>query len=327
MKDKQTTDSASSDPDAEFWQNPPIHPEAQKLPKMSDADLDELRRDIFENGLREPIDIFVDNREEANGAKGPFPKSLMDGRNRWEAIKRLGYKSPLEVSKHGVRYHYAIKWDRKRKRWVQDCDPVKFILSKNVYRRHLTPEHKRQAIAYYIQADPTASDSKIAQDLNVSPNTVKNTRKKSDQNLQNAKNDHKPIERARAAIRENPDASIREIAKLAGVGFGVAQKAKRETAPQAKTEPSAKQEAAKEFASDADETPEPESTEADTKKDEPAAVEPEDSLSQIADSAGKLLRLCRESESVREKLKDFAVAGELLGISSSLDGILIDLAD
>jgi hypothetical protein len=73
MKNKQVTGSTSSDVDAEFWRDPPIHSAAMMLPLMTDEEIEVLRRDILENGLREPIDIFVDNREEANGAKGPFP--------------------------------------------------------------------------------------------------------------------------------------------------------------------------------------------------------------------------------------------------------------
>jgi hypothetical protein len=51
------------------WQCPPVHPAAEKLPLMSDAEIDELAKDIEKNGLLEPIIIWVDNRKEANGAK------------------------------------------------------------------------------------------------------------------------------------------------------------------------------------------------------------------------------------------------------------------
>ena len=47
MKNKQATRSASSGVDAEsFWQNPPVHPAAEKLPMMSEEELVVLRRDI-----------------------------------------------------------------------------------------------------------------------------------------------------------------------------------------------------------------------------------------------------------------------------------------
>ena len=41
------------------------------------------------------------------------------------------------------------------------------MLSRNVHRRHLTSEQKRQAIAAYIKADPTTSDRTVAKELGV----------------------------------------------------------------------------------------------------------------------------------------------------------------
>ena len=46
---------------------------SEKLPMMSDAELDEFAADIKANGLLDPIILWRDNREEANGATGPFP--------------------------------------------------------------------------------------------------------------------------------------------------------------------------------------------------------------------------------------------------------------
>ena len=62
---------------------------------MSDVEIDEMARDIYENGLREPIDVWFDNHTEAGGSQGPFPYFLIDGRNRMEALRRLGHASPL----------------------------------------------------------------------------------------------------------------------------------------------------------------------------------------------------------------------------------------
>jgi hypothetical protein len=199
---------------------------------MSDAEIDELARDIFENGLREPVDIFVDNREEANGSPGPFPEQLMDGRNRLEALRRLGHNSPLEVNTKGIRYHYAIV--RRGKKWVAGCDPVKFILSKNVYRRHLTPQQRRDAIARYIKADPRLSDHAIAKDLKVDDKTVAKVRKESVPNLENPKMEHLPVERAKAAVRANPQASVSAIAESANVGRATAQRAQKLVAAESK---------------------------------------------------------------------------------------------
>ena len=70
---------------------------------MSDAEIKELSDDILENGLRVPIDIWIDNHAAATGSKGPFQHYLMDGRNRRDALKLLGHDSPFEANIHGVR--------------------------------------------------------------------------------------------------------------------------------------------------------------------------------------------------------------------------------
>ena len=57
---------------------------------MSGAEIDGMAADIKKNGMREPVVLWVDNREQKNGAQGPFPLFLLDGRNRVEALRRLG---------------------------------------------------------------------------------------------------------------------------------------------------------------------------------------------------------------------------------------------
>src|SRR3982750_1867538 len=75
------------------WKDLPLHP-ANTAPKMGDLELAELAKDIEKNGLLQPILIFVDNSEEANGAKGPFPRFLLDGSNRLAALKKIGIDDP-----------------------------------------------------------------------------------------------------------------------------------------------------------------------------------------------------------------------------------------
>ena len=61
-------------------------------------------------------------------------------------------------------------------KWVADVNPVTFVLSRNVHRRHLTSEQKRQAIAAYLKADPTSSDRKVAKELGVDNKTAAKVR-------------------------------------------------------------------------------------------------------------------------------------------------------
>lgn len=75
------------------------------------------------------------------------------------------------------------------------------------------------AIASYIEANPRASDRQVAQELGVSPTTVGDAR--ATRNVQNGQieqiDSSRPIERAKAAARTNPEASEKKIAELAEV--------------------------------------------------------------------------------------------------------------
>ena len=150
-------------------QTPPIHPAAERLPMMSDAEIDELAADIKKNGLQQPIIIWVDNREEKNGTKPPFPEFVIDGRNRIEALRRLGdrdikpNRSFSLKSCSTIRKVYAIRQCGTIRlgqgggltmRWESDVNPEIFVLSANVWRGHLLPEQKREAIVAFIKADP-----------------------------------------------------------------------------------------------------------------------------------------------------------------------------
>ena len=81
----------------EPWMTPSVHPAADKLPMMSDAELAELAADIKANGLLEPIVVWEDNTEAAKGGEGPFPTYLLDGRNRLAALKLLGITDPHDA--------------------------------------------------------------------------------------------------------------------------------------------------------------------------------------------------------------------------------------
>ena len=83
-----------------------IHPAANIFPMLSDADFAALKADIEANGQVEEI-AFFENQ-------------VIDGRNRLRACEELG------IEPFGFE--------------LTECkDPVAYVLSKNLYRRHLTP--------------------------------------------------------------------------------------------------------------------------------------------------------------------------------------------
>jgi ParB-like chromosome segregation protein Spo0J len=84
---------------------PPIHPFADAFPMMSRPELRELADDIAANGLREPI--------------GVYQGQVLDGRNRLAACK-LAKVTPMFVD------------------LPDDIDPMAYVLSLNVARRHMS---------------------------------------------------------------------------------------------------------------------------------------------------------------------------------------------
>ena len=61
-----------------------VHEHAEYYPMLSEEQLDELAADIQENGQRDPITVTSDG-------------ILIDGRNRWEACKRIGVEPKVEI--------------------------------------------------------------------------------------------------------------------------------------------------------------------------------------------------------------------------------------
>jgi hypothetical protein len=166
------------------WEDKPVHP-ANNAPPMSDAELKVLAADIQKYGLQEPIIYWRDNREEANGAKGPFQVYLLDGRNRLAALKLLGIHDPNKAPvgklvESRTRIVNAIKQvgilGKSSTQWETDTDPVAFHLSMNVHRRHLTNDQKRWQIKHAIVANPRASNRAIGRKVGASHHTVAEVR-------------------------------------------------------------------------------------------------------------------------------------------------------
>lgn len=128
------------------------HPYAECFPLMSDAELQELADDIKENGQQESIKVFE--------------KKILDGRNRFRACKIAGVKPQM----------VEFKGD----------DPLAYVLSKNLKRRHLN-DSQRAMVASKLatlkkgqkkaDASIAASQSEAAASLSVSRESVQRARK------------------------------------------------------------------------------------------------------------------------------------------------------
>jgi hypothetical protein len=90
----------------------PFHPLAEIFPLIEGEEFDALCGDIRKHGLREPITIF-ENR-------------ILDGRNRYRACQALGIEPAYKT--------------------YVGSDPVSFVISLNLNRRHLN-ESQRALVA------------------------------------------------------------------------------------------------------------------------------------------------------------------------------------
>lgn len=105
-----------------------IHPAAELFPTMSDEELQGLIADIKQNGQHEPATLWQGK--------------LIDGRNRAKACEVLGV-------------------DLQCCELDSDTDPIKWVLSYNLHRRHLTPSQKAMvAVKLKELLEPEAKERK-----------------------------------------------------------------------------------------------------------------------------------------------------------------------
>ena len=116
-----------------------FHPLSNLFPLMRGEAFEALKRDISENGLREPI-------VTTNG-------EILDGRNRWRACDESGCEPMF------------VEW---AERWENDS-PLAFVISMNVHRRHLKESQRAMAgdalatLPHGVRSDTAGAVSAITQ--------------------------------------------------------------------------------------------------------------------------------------------------------------------
>jgi hypothetical protein len=147
-----------------------VHPAADLFPMGSDAELDELATDIETNGLRSPLSLWRSLPEAE--------LQLLDGRNRVAAMARLVDGQDMVKGAIGAANQYEAQ-----------VDPVAFVISANIHRRHLDESQRSMVAARLanlqrggvggitktnaaIAVLPPVSQAKAATLLNVSVDSV-----------------------------------------------------------------------------------------------------------------------------------------------------------
>src|SRR6516164_7518423 len=151
-----TTTKTTAETKTRTFLDLPHHPLAEIFPLMEGEEFDALVKDIEDNGLREPIWLYEDK--------------ILDGRNRYRAVVK-------------AKKQYGLKEENFRT--YNGSDPLGFVVSANLHRRHLT-ESQRALIAARIVTTklgdnqfnkPGISNKQAAVMLGVSVATVKTAKK------------------------------------------------------------------------------------------------------------------------------------------------------
>jgi hypothetical protein len=106
---------------------------------------------------------------------------LLDGRNRLDAMEATGQKIPFD--RYGApSVPISVLYGEVSGKGVVSSDfkigdPVAFVLSANIHRRHLTADQRRDLIAKVLKAKPEASNRQIAAQVKADHKTVAAVRK------------------------------------------------------------------------------------------------------------------------------------------------------
>jgi hypothetical protein len=115
---------------------------------MPDADFAFLVEDIKANGLLTPIVTFEDK--------------VLDGRNRLKACQLAGVDPVFKP--------------------FEGDDPVTFVISANLHRRHLTTPQRKQVAAEILKRQPERSNRSVAAEVALDDKTIAQVRKDAEAN-------------------------------------------------------------------------------------------------------------------------------------------------
>jgi len=125
------------------YQDYSAHPLAATFPMIEGTAFEELKADIRNHGILEPIRLFQG--------------MILDGRNRYSAAKGVG---------HAFTAKDFREWDGTL------AEAEAWVISTNFHRRQLTNAQKQEVIQKMIGKNPKLGDREIARLCGVSHSTV-----------------------------------------------------------------------------------------------------------------------------------------------------------
>jgi hypothetical protein len=127
----------------------PAHPAAELFPLMPDDELQALAEDIKKHGLREAIVVCLPDKPGGLA-------QIVDGRNRLRACQLAGVEPVFTAGPFG-----------------HDGGGVtEYVVSRNLFRRHLTGDQRREVIAALLRENPDQSDRRVAAQAQADHKTV-----------------------------------------------------------------------------------------------------------------------------------------------------------
>ncbi len=144
-----------------------VHPLALAYPEMPRDEFEGLKQSIREHGLKEPIVLWEDK--------------VLDGRHRNRALKELVQEGAIKLTYFKGYLYLNHLCTHIQGAFENEGEAKAYVDAKNLHRRHLTTEQKRQVITAALVADPARSDRQIATEAKVSPTTVGTIRKELEQ--------------------------------------------------------------------------------------------------------------------------------------------------
>lgn len=173
----------------------PFHPYADLFPLLEGAEFDEFAADVRKSGLREKI-VLLDGQ-------------ILDGRNRYRALMQSGGV----MGEAGTRELLAIPALARVFDPLTEGDPLSWVISLNIHRRHLS-ESQRAMIAAKLATLPQGRPSEWRETTVLPPTVASPGTGDKPANLRDLSHvEHEPLSGFAHAVRQADAATMLNVSE------------------------------------------------------------------------------------------------------------------